>query len=88
MWTEITRPKYQRKGPGYSSDLSDVEWALIEPRLPKRKLLGRPPKTAMRRVVNAWLYLAVYGPDRLSVANAAEGLPADVDGAALFLCLA
>ncbi len=57
MWTEITRPKYERKGPGYSSDLSDVEWALIEPRLPKRKLLGRPPKTAMRRVVNALLYM-------------------------------
>ena len=28
MWTEITRPKYGRKGAGYSSDLSDAEWAM------------------------------------------------------------
>jgi hypothetical protein len=34
MWTEITRPKYERKGSGYSSNLSDVAWALIAPRLP------------------------------------------------------
>ena len=45
MWTEITRPKYERKGSGYSSDLSDPEWAMIEPRLPQRNRLGRPPKT-------------------------------------------
>jgi hypothetical protein len=34
MWTEITRPKYERKGSGYSSNLSDVAGALIAPRLP------------------------------------------------------
>jgi hypothetical protein len=31
MWTEITRRKYQRKGQRYASDLTDGEWALIEP---------------------------------------------------------
>ena len=31
MWTEITRPKYERDGLRYASDLSDAEWALIEP---------------------------------------------------------
>jgi hypothetical protein len=30
MWTEITRSKYERKGVGYSSDLGDAEWAIIE----------------------------------------------------------
>ena len=45
MWTEITRPKYEREGLGYS-DLSDAEWAMIEPRLPQRRRLGRPPKVA------------------------------------------
>jgi putative transposase len=44
MWTEITRPKYERKGVGYSSDLGDAEWAMIEPRLPQRHRLGRPPE--------------------------------------------
>src|SRR5260221_10954392 len=57
MWTEITRPKYERKGSGYSSNLSDVEWALIAPRPPQRKPLGRPPTTEMRSVVNAVLYM-------------------------------
>ena len=57
MWTEITRPKYERKGSRYSSDLSDVEWPLIAPRLPERKRLGRPPKTEMRSIVNALLYM-------------------------------
>ena len=61
MWTEITRPKYERKGLGYSSDLSDPEWAMIEPRLPQRNRLGRPPKTELRRVVNALLYMVRTG---------------------------
>jgi transposase len=61
MWTEITRPKYERKGSGYSSDLSDPEWAMIEPRLPQRNRLGRPPKTELRRVVNALLYMVRTG---------------------------
>ena len=61
MWTEITRPKYERKGLGYSSDLSDPEWAMIEPRLPQRNRLGRPPKTELRKVVNALLYMVRTG---------------------------
>src|SRR5690348_10543186 len=61
MWTKITRPQYERKGPGYSSDLSDAEWAMIEPRLPPRNRLGRPPKTEIRRVVNALLYMVRTG---------------------------
>src|SRR5437899_9858304 len=61
MWTEITRPKYERKGVGYSSDLSDAEWLMIEPRLPQRNRLGRPPKTKMRSVVNALLYMVRTG---------------------------
>ena len=61
MWTEITREKYERKGLGYSSDLSDAEWAMIEPRLPHRHRLGRPPKTEMRCVVNALLYMVRTG---------------------------
>jgi transposase len=61
MWTEITRPKYERKGLRYSSDLSDAEWAMIEPRLPQRNRLGRPPKTELRRVVNALIYMVRTG---------------------------
>ena len=49
--------KYERKGLGYSSDLSDAEWTMVEPRLSHRNRLGRPPKTEMRSVVNALLYM-------------------------------
>jgi hypothetical protein len=31
MWTEISRRKYEREGQRYASDLTDAEWALIEP---------------------------------------------------------
>lgn len=61
MWTEITRRKYERKGLTYSSDLSDGEWAIIAARLPARPRLGRPPKTGMRSVVNALLYMVRTG---------------------------
>ena len=26
MWTEITRPKYEREEQRYASDLTDAEW--------------------------------------------------------------
>jgi transposase len=61
MWNEITRPKYERKRVGYPSDLSDAEWATIEPRLSQRNRLGRPPKTELPSVVNAMLYMLRTG---------------------------
>src|SRR5947209_7813532 len=41
----------------YSSDLTDDQWALLEPRIPPPRPGGRPRKTDMRQVVNAILYL-------------------------------
>ena len=61
MWTEITRPKYERHNRRYASDLSDDEWRLIAPFMPPAKTLGRPRTTAMREVVNAILYLLRSG---------------------------
>ncbi len=28
MWTETTRPKYERKGLRYASDLTEAEWGV------------------------------------------------------------
>jgi putative transposase len=53
MWTEITRRKYEREGPRYASDLTDAEWALIEPHMPPAKRLGRPRDTELRSVLDA-----------------------------------
>ena len=61
MWTEITRPQYERSGSRYASDLTDEEWELIEPHLPSAKRLGRPRTTDLREVLNAMLYIARTG---------------------------
>ena len=61
MWTEITRRKYQREGQGYASDVTDAEWALIEPHMPAVKPLGRPREIKLRAVVDAILYIARTG---------------------------
>ncbi len=61
MWTEITRPHYERSGLRYASDLTDVEWNLIAPLLPPAKWLGRPRTTDLRELLNAILYMARTG---------------------------
>ena len=61
MWTEITRPQYERGGRRYASDLSNAEWDVLEPCLPPAKALGRPRTTSLREVVNAILYLLRSG---------------------------
>jgi transposase len=61
MWTEITRRKYERAGQRYASDLTEAEWALIEPSMPAVKPLGRPRETDLRAVLDAILYIARTG---------------------------
>lgn len=61
MWTEITRPKYDRSGLRYASDLTDAEWELIAPLLPAPRRLGRPREVDLREIVNAVLYLLRAG---------------------------
>ncbi len=48
------------KPSGYDSDLTDEQWALIEPLIPVYTW-GRPRTLSMRRVVNAILYVLVTG---------------------------
>src|SRR6516164_5724846 len=61
MWSKITRRKYERDGRRYASDVTDAEWALIEPYMPATKPLGRPCETALRAVLDAILYIARTG---------------------------
>ena len=84
MWTDITRAKHARKGLRYSSDLTDAEWAVIEPRLPERSGLGRPPKWSRRTIVNGMLNVLRSGlPWRML-----QGLPTGIDSSTLLLRLA
>ena len=41
----------------YPTDLTDEQWALLEPLLPAAKPGGRPRSVDLREVVNAMLYL-------------------------------
>jgi putative transposase len=43
--------------PSYPSDLSDQQWAVLEPLIPPAKPGGNPRTTEMREVINAILYL-------------------------------
>lgn len=60
-WTEITRPQYRRDGLRYASDLTEQEWDVLAPLVPKRRRLGRPRKVALRAVMNAILYILATG---------------------------
>ena len=55
------RANYARPAQRYATDLSDAEFALIEPRLPPRNQLGRPRTTDLRAVLDAIFYLLRTG---------------------------
>lgn len=45
----------------YPTDMTDEEWSVIEPLLPRPSARGRPRKTDLREVVNALRYLVRTG---------------------------
>jgi transposase len=61
MWTDTTRAQHARTGLRLPSDLTDGEWALLEPLLPPRKKRGRPPKWTYRKIVNGMLFILRAG---------------------------
>src|SRR5215210_5273921 len=48
MWTPATRRQHSRDGLRYETDLTDAEWALIEPLMPKPLARGRPGMASAR----------------------------------------
>ena len=60
-WTEITREHYRRDELRYASDLTDEEWNVLSPLMPKRKRVGRPREVNLREVVNAILFILATG---------------------------
>ena len=61
MWTASARHQYRRTGGRYATDVTDAEFALIEPLLPCAKRGGRRRTTLLREVLNALLYLLRTG---------------------------
>ena len=52
MWTPITRQQHSRPVMRYQTDLTDAEWRVIAPHLPKPCATGRPREWPMREIVN------------------------------------
>ena len=61
----------------YPSELSDAEWALLEPLLQSSERRARTPKWPARRVADAVFYSA---QKRLRLADAPQRVPALADG--------
>ena len=61
MWTPTTREQHSRKALRYQTDLTDAEWAVIEPHLPPAHGTGRPRVWPMREIVNGIFYVMRAG---------------------------
>jgi transposase len=61
MWTTENRHRYDRSALRYPSDLTDAEWALIKPLIPRAKRGGNKRTVVMREVVNGLMYVLSTG---------------------------
>ena len=61
VWTDENRPRYDRRGQRYPSDLTNEEWATLEPLLPVAQGQGRPRTHLLREVMNGIRYVQRYG---------------------------
>ena len=61
MWTVENRARYNRDHLRYPSDLTDEEWALIEPLVPPGKPGGGRRRVVLREVINGLMYVLSTG---------------------------
>jgi transposase len=61
MWKAENRARYDRSHLRYPSDLTDEEWALIEPEIPPAKRGGNRRRVDIREVVNGLMYVLSTG---------------------------
>jgi transposase len=61
MWTIENRGRYDRSKLRYPSDLTDEEWALVEPLIPAGKRGGGKRTVILREVVNGLMYVLSTG---------------------------
>jgi transposase len=61
MWTPENRPKYDRSKLRYPSDLTDEEWSIIAPLIPRAKRGGNKRTIDERAVVNGVMYILSTG---------------------------
>jgi len=61
MWTEKNRSRYNRDHLRYPSDVTDEEWAHLEPHIPPAKSGGNKRRVKLREVVNGIMYVLSTG---------------------------
>ena len=61
VWTDENRPWYDRRGQRYPSDLTNEEWAVLEPLLAVAQGQGRPRTHVLREVMNGIRDVQRYG---------------------------
>ena len=61
MWTKENRGRYDRSRLRYPSDLTDEEWALVEPLIASAKRGGNKRTVDVREVVNGLMYVLSSG---------------------------
>ncbi|TPG41866.1 transposase, partial [Roseomonas nepalensis] len=61
MWTPAARVQLARGSHPYATCLTDTEWAVVAPFLPRPAHTGRPRSWPMRLVVDAILYVLRTG---------------------------
>ena len=80
MWTPEHRRAANRNGLRYPSDLTDAEWAIVEPMIPPARHGGRKRSVNVREVLNG-IFLCIV--DRLPMEGTAQGSAAQEHGARL-----
>ena len=61
MWTAEHRRAADRRGLRYPSDMTEAEWALVEPFVPPARHGGRKREVNVREVINAIFYVLSTG---------------------------
>lgn len=61
MWKPEHRAAAERRGLRYPSDLTDAEWALVEPLIPPAKHGGRHREVNIREILNGIFYVLSTG---------------------------
>lgn len=61
MWAPEHRRAADRGGLRYPSDLTDVEWAIVEPMSPPARRRGRKRSVNVREVLKAFFYVLRTG---------------------------
>jgi transposase len=72
MWKPKHRPAAERSSLRYPIDLTNAEWAIVEPIIPPAKHGGRERTIDVREILNRHFLRAV---DWLPMAGAAQDLP-------------